>query len=479
MALAPLVRPLRRTGAPLHEQLYLRVRDAVLAGSLAAGSRLPSSRALALDLGVARGTVDLAYARLAGEGYLVARGAAGTRVAEAVPGKLRAPPPPADRAPAREPSVAAARLRPFAVGMPSVRDFPSELWGRLVSREQRRLGPRAFAHVPPEGQEVLREAVAGYLAVSRGVACHRSQVWITSGYQGALGLLTRALLASGDVVAVEDPGYARAREAIRVAGLRCRGVPVDGEGLDVEALARRGGARAVVVTPAHQMPLGVSLSLRRRLALLEWARAAGAWIVEDDYDGEFHYDGRPLPALKSLDRGDRVLYAGTFSKSMFPALRLGYLVVPEEARPRVQATAAFLQPACAAGEQRAVAAFLAEGHFARHLRRMRLLYAERRGAMLAALEAERAAGWQVMRGEGGLQVVAKLALGVEDRRVVAAASRLGLEPSALSDYAVAARPSASPGLVLGFANLPAARAGDAVRRLAAAIEVACGSHDPP
>ena len=289
---------------PFYRQIYNRIAGAVLDGRLAPGARLPSARSLAAQLSIARGTVETAYQVLAGEGYIVARGAAGTLVAPALDRKLlksravrstraEIPPPAAAAVPLRAPAL-------FRMGLPALDAFPHKVWSRLFARQARSMSVVDLAYQSPAGHEFLRIEVARYLAVARGVTCAPEQVFITGGFQGALGLIMRCLLQPGDTAWVEDPGYDNARNALRLAGARLVGVPVDGDGIDVaRAVAKAPPARLVVVTPTHQSPLTVTLSLPRRMALLAWAAATQAWIVEDDYDSEYRYLGKPLPALKS------------------------------------------------------------------------------------------------------------------------------------------------------------------------------------
>jgi GntR family transcriptional regulator/MocR family aminotransferase len=415
--------------------------------------------------------VDVAYARLTVEGFLVTRGAAGTFVTSPLPITPRGASP-APLAPRRAESRARTALLPFRLGMPGVDAFPIATWSRLLGRHSRRSRALDLAYSDSSGESSLREAIATHLAVARGVIARADQVVITCGYHGALGLMTRALSSPGDTAWFEDPGYFRARMALSLAGLRLVAVPVDAEGLDVTrgmALAPR--AKLAFVTPSHQMPLGMALSLPRRLALLAWARSAGAWIVEDDYDGEFQYDSAPLPALKSLDDTGRVIYAGTFSKSMFPTLRLGFLVVPDEARDALARVADLLHPAPPLAVQRAAADFLGEGHFARHVRRMRGIYAERRAALRRALDELSSPYLQVEPTTSGLHLLARLN-GVRDDAVVTRADALGLAPGALSSCQASTAKNRLDGLLLGFAPLPASRARDAVSRLSRAIDLA-------
>ncbi|TWB87703.1 GntR family transcriptional regulator/MocR family aminotransferase [Bradyrhizobium macuxiense] len=316
---------------PLYRQVYEYIRTAISSGQLRPGDRLPSTRSLAEQFGTARGTMDAAYAILAGEGYVVGRGPAGTVVSADLDRYVVA-----DAVSRQRFSTSARRFavqvpRPFQMALPALDAFPRKVWSRLVARHARALLPANMAYPDPAGYAPLREAIAGYLATSCGVRCSADHILITNGYQDALNVVAGVLLRMGDQVWIEDPSYPPAAEALKAAGARLVPIRVDTEGLRVsDGLARARRARLAVVTPSHQSPLGVALSLPRRLALLSWAGAAGAWIIEDDYDSEFRYVGRPLPALKSLDRDQRVIYAGTFSKVLYPGLRLGYLVVPEQ-----------------------------------------------------------------------------------------------------------------------------------------------------
>lgn len=457
---------LARRSLPLQEQLYRRVRAAIAAGRLAPGERLPATRTLASELGIARGTVDAAYARLIGEGYLLARGPAGTIVSPAL--RLAPRPPRAARAKAPEPSSPAPQPLPFQLGLPALDLFPRTLWARLTARAARTLAGAALAYPDPAGLPALREAIAAYLAVSRGVACDTRQVIITGGYQPAISLLARRLLRPGDGVWFEEPGYFLARQALDAAAARLVPVPVDGEGLCVElAQARAPQARLAVVTPAHQSPLGVALSLARRQALLAWAAAAGAWIIEDDYDSEFHYVGRKLPALKSLDAADRVIYAGSFSKTLFPGLRLGYLVVPVSLAAAVTEalrTTSHGEPALG---QSVVADFMSAGHFARHLKRMRGLYAGRRAALAGALAAAFGDRIELALQPGGMHLLLRFRGKVDDAELARRALAHGLAPTPLSSHYVGR--AREQGLLLGFTNIPEAQAARSAEALRGAL----------
>ena len=460
------------SATPLYRQIYGRIAGAVLDGRLAPGARLPSARSLAAQLSIARGTVETAYQLLAGEGYIVARGAAGTLVAPALDRALLKSDGAAwpDRAP-MAPPVSGMSVGPpalFRMGLPALDAFPSKIWSRLFARQARALGPTDLAYQSPAGHEALRVQVARYLAIARGVPCAPEQVFITGGFQGALGLITRCLLHPGDVAWVEDPGYDNARNALRLAGARIVGVPVDRDGLDVgRAVKKAPPAPLVVVTPTHQAPLTVTLSLPRRMALLAWAEAADAWIVEDDYDSEYRYLGKPLPALKSLDRHDRVLFVGSFSKVLSPGLRVGYLVVPPALVERFVAIADLLQPPPAALIQATIAAFLEQGYLGRHIRRMRQLYGERRAALTEALR-EQVRSLNIELQPGGMHLVARLPQGTDDIKLAVDLFRQGIGPSPLSPWGVDA--PYAPGLLISFTNVDAKKAPQAARRLAEALK---------
>jgi GntR family transcriptional regulator/MocR family aminotransferase len=439
---------------PFYRQIYDRFRDAIASGVLKPGDRIPSARALTKELGLARGTVDAAYSLLAAEGYIVARGQAGTVVTPGL--ALRSPIlsalPPAQRDDAR-PSYRPDSILPFQMGLPALDAFPRKIWARLGARCARIMQPADMAHPPVAGLPALRSEIAAYLHVSRGIACSPSQIFVTSGYRHTMQLVCQALLTVGDRVWVEDPGYPPTRDLLKQMLMAAVPVPVDREGMSIaKALNIAPDARAAVVTPAHQSPLCVTLSLPRRLALLDWAGRNDAWVVEDDYDGEYRYVSRPLPALKSLDRDGRVLYAGTFSKVLFPGLRLAYLVVPESQVERFeQATQAFSgSPQLT---QAIVTSFIAEGHFARHIQRMRKLYAERRNAATAGLERALGKYVRIDSQPGGMHLILHLQGGRSDCGLVARMRENGLYAEALTDWT--SRPDGDAALLLNFTNIDA------------------------
>jgi GntR family transcriptional regulator/MocR family aminotransferase len=452
---------------PLFLQIATRVRTAIAAGHLLPGARLPSSRALAAKLAIARGTVDAAYALLAGEGAIETHRSAGTVVAGKVGPRVDLP----EQAPLLFPAVPNAvgpGPRPFQIGLPALDAFPRKLWSNLTVRAARSIQADALADADPGGLLDLRQSVAAYLGVARGISCTAEQVLITCGYQGALALVRNVLVRANEPVWMEDPGYHLTRMALENAGARVVPIRVDADGLRVAAGNNAAPkARLVVVTPTHQYPLGVALSLPRRLQLLAWAAEAGSWILEDDYDSEFRYVGRPLPSLKSLDRGERVLYTGSFSKVLFPALRLGYLVVPPELESAFQRAAKLLTNGLPVLEQTVVAAFMRSGHFPRHVKRMRTLYAERRRALAAALHARFGERATVDMAPGGMHLIVRFAQAEDDTALAKRAVRSGLAPTALSSLAIAH--DCGQGLLLSFTNVAPADADALVARLAAAI----------
>ncbi|WP_044562234.1 PLP-dependent aminotransferase family protein [Azospirillum sp. B4] len=456
----------RAAAVPLAAQIHGALRQAILAGQLAAGARLPSWRDLAAQLGVARGTVRVAYERLMDEQLVVGLGAAGTRVARwPVPGTATVPPP------AETPPLPAffhdfeAPPLAFQMGVPAQDAFPATLWSRILARGARAAALAPVGYPDPRGHAELRREITAYLAISRGIQCTPAQVLVTNGYAGAVNLAVRALGLEGKAAWMEEPGFPLTRMALMLAGMAPVPVPVDAQGLDVAAgAAVAPGAALAVVTPGQQAPLGMPLSLARRVALLDWARRSGAWVLEDDYLSELQLAGRAVPALAAVDHAAggeaRVLHAGTFSKTISPALRLGFLVVPATLAARFGDVAACLAPAPAAPVQRAVAAFLAEGHYLRHLRRMKRLYAARRALLLQALD-----GLLPVRATAGLSVVVSLPPGARDLDIANQALAFGMAPVPLSPW-YAAQGADQAGLLLGVTNLNDRRLVADCRRLA-------------
>jgi GntR family transcriptional regulator/MocR family aminotransferase len=442
---------------PLYRQIYTRFRNAIAEGLLRPGARIPAARALALELGLARGTVESAYALLTAEGYVETRGQAGTivtpalvtpRVPHTAVATAASQPDPV-RALAGSPTSSS---RPFQMGLPALDAFPRKVWARLAARAVRATQAEDMVYPPYGGVPELRTAIATYLQLSRGISCAPSQVFVTSGYRNTMELITRALLQPGDGVWVEDPGYPPTGALLTEAGMKTVPVAVDADGLVVShGIASAPGARAAVVTPAHQSPLCVSLSLPRRLALLEWAAQAKAWIVEDDYDGEYRYVSRPLPALQSLDRDGRVLYAGTFSKVLMPAARLAYLVVPEAQVERFEYISQTFAGSGPTLMQHIVSDFMNEGHFARHIQRMRRLYAERRRIAADALTDVLGRHFHIDPQPGGMHMVLRMEGRHTDRALAARMQQDGMAAHALSAFTVL--PDAASGLLLSFTNI--------------------------
>ncbi|WP_076997575.1 PLP-dependent aminotransferase family protein [Variovorax sp. KK3] len=453
-SLATLLSLDRRQPTPLYRQICDRFRAAIDKGLLKPGERVASARSLAGELGVARGTVELAYTELSGQGYLMARGQAGTTVSLTLPPRALAR---GGAAPAPPPSMPAlmpvGEPAPLQLGLPALDAFPRKLWARLVARRARSLSLAHLNYGDPAGYAPLREAIAAHLLVARGVACSPAQVFVTAGHRASLGLVASTLLSPGDRVWVEEPGFPPTNDVLKSSGQRLVPVPVDGEGLSVSDGRRRAPtARLAVVTPSHQAPLGHAMSMARRLELLDWAQSARAWVMEDDYDGEYRYSGHPLPALKSLDRRERVVYAGTFSKVLCPGLALAYLVVPAPLIERFARATARASNGPPQFTQAVVCDFMREGHFARHIKKMRLLYARRRALLAGELLRTFGAAVDIELQSGGMHLIARFdGLGSDlalDQRAKAA----GLRCSALSERYVAA--PRREGLLMSFTNVP-------------------------
>jgi GntR family transcriptional regulator/MocR family aminotransferase len=463
----------RASRIPIHRQIYEGLRRAILDGLLRPGQRVPSTRALAADLVVSRLPVLTAYDQLLHERYLEGRVGSGTFVSAALPDDLLqsvGPPTANARSSSTRPVLRLPTtpddggLGPFRMSLPALDRFPHAVWARLVARHAHALTHGQMAYGDPAGQWPLRVAIAEHLRTARAVRCEAEQVLVVSGSQAALRLATAVLLERGDRVAVEEPGYPGARAALGADGAELVPVPVDEEGMSVSSLRRRGGrVRAAYVTPSHQYPLGTSMTAARRLGLLDWARRGGAWVLEDDYDSEYRYVSRPLGALQGMDGHDRVIYIGTFSKVLFPALRMGYLVVPPSLWQRfIDAREAFdlFSPTL---YQLALAEFLREGHLARHLRRMRGAYLERRDALLSGLARHCGDRLTLHNADAGLHVAVLLPAGLDDGDVVRRMARRGLTATALSTcYVGTARRS---GLLLGFGGSTERRLLEATRVL--------------
>lgn len=452
---------------PLLAQLAEEIRAMVHSGRLAPGDRLPASRVLAQDLGVSRITVTGAYDQLMGEGYLQGRRGSGVFVASDLSGLTL---PPRAVSEAEVPVLPApAPARAFDPITPDVADFPHRDWARLMDLTWRSPDPALLGRADPLGWGPLRQAIAGHLRDWRGITCDPGQIVITSGLAEAVDLIAGAVLRPGDRVAVEEPGHATLRATIRANGLQCCPVAVDANGLPPVALPT--DTRAAAVTPSRQFPLGMTMPLSRRVQLLDWAADTGGVLIEDDFDGEYRYRGRPLPALMSLDDRSRVIYVGSFSKVMFPGLRLGFAVFPVDRLDAVRQTMARTGPRASVLAQPVLARFIGEGQFATHLRRMRRLYAHRQDVLLAALALHCTDVLTAEPAPAGMQIVARLAPGVAqkmtDAEASARADRNRVTARPLSAY-FAGEPT-QQGLVLGFAGFEDPAIESAAERLGRAL----------
>lgn len=502
-ALAPPLLALaldRDAALPMQRQLYDQIREVILAGRLPPGARLPSSRSLARELGCSRNTVVTAFEDLLAEGYLEGHTGSGTYVSRVLPeallgivGKRTPSDHAADAAAAaadgalapglsrRGRALAALKrggyveVRAFLPSLPETAYFPFDVWSRLLARSWRQPAADMLRHGRAAGHLPLRAAIAQYLRAVRGLDCLAEQVIITSGAQQALDLAARGLLDSGDQVWTEDPGYLGLRGPLMAAGADVRPVPVDTEGFGLAAaLERAPGARMAVVTPSHQYPLGVVMSLKRRLELLDWARGSGAWILEDDFDSEYRYSGRPLSALAGLEAGNRlrrVVYVGSFSKVLFPSLRIGYLVAPPDLVEPLARVRRALDDHPSAVVQPALAAFIEEGHFAAHVRRMRTLYGDRQAALVDSAARHFSGLLEVSPDEAGLHLVARLApplsARMDDTEASRRAASAGVTAPPLSGYCQG--PAPAQGLLLGYAAFSAETIDAAAVRLAGAL----------
>jgi GntR family transcriptional regulator / MocR family aminotransferase len=476
----PVVAIDRSAPKALHRQIYDACRAAIIDGRLHPGQRIPSSRGLASELGVSRFPVLNAYAQLLAEGYLESRVGAGTVVSSALPEQLTSCAPTGMRLATRgsgpRPVVRRPFLSPressppwlvgwgaFGVGQVAVDQFPLHVWSTLVARRCRSMDPKSFHYGDQMGCKVLRETLASYLKTARSLHCEAEQVMITSGSQQGLEISARVLLNSRCSVWIEEPCYRLAREVFALTGCRLVPVPVDQEGLDVAAgIKRCRKAQAVFVTPSHQFPLGVTMSASRRFQLLDWAQRAGSWIIEDDYDAEYRYESLPIASLQGLDANARVIYIGTFSKVLFPSLRLGYVVIPPDLVDYFLAIRRAMDLGPPNFYQEVLADFVAEGHFARHIRRMRVLYGERRRVLVESIGKELGSTVKVLGDEAGMHLAVTLPNQSHDTEIAEQAARQNLRIWPLSpSYLDEAR----PGFILGFGSASVEEIPAAVRKL--------------
>jgi GntR family transcriptional regulator/MocR family aminotransferase len=462
----------RDSHVALHTQLGAQLRQMILSTRIARGSRLPSTRALATDLGVSRTTVVLAYEQLASEGYLEGRHGSGIYVPSDLPEQALQVAPTSAHARRHRPAEAPAPQpsRPFQLGAADPALFPSREWARLMHRGWRSPRPELILSRDPMGWPALRSAIADHLTEWRDITCSPEQIVITAGAADAMDLIARAAYPAGSAVYTEEPGFPTLRYALRNAGLEPLPVPIDGDGFDLELALRRGVARGAILTPSRQFPLGMTLPLGRRLALLDWAATSDTYIVEDDFDSEYRYEGAPLPALMSLDRNERVIYIGSFSKVLAATLRLGFVVVPaqlldplrDHLHRRGALASLFLQPM--------LAEFMTNGDFARHIRRTRRIYSKRMQAMVA-LAPKLEGLLHLNPASAGMHLVADLSpqlrRRMNDRDAAARADAAGVTAAALSQL-YAGRPTRQ-GLLLGFAAFGEDASARAIDRLAGAL----------
>ena len=477
----PFIAIRRNSARPLHRQVYDAYRSAIVEGRLRAGQRVPSTRVLASELGISRFPVLNAYAQLLAEGYFESQIGAGTVISHLLPEPVvsskpvsvgtvvtrSGPRPVARRAsllPTPMPSPWLAGSGPFSVGQVAVEQFPAQIWSSLIARQSRRRDAESFRYGDQTGSKALRETIATYLRTARSLRCEAEQVMIVSGSQQALELSARVLLDAGTQVWMEEPGYRLAGNVFKLCGCELIPVPVDDGGMNVAAGVKRGRkARAAFVTPSHQFPLGVTMSASRRLQLLEWAQNTGSWILEDDYDSEFRYESLPIASLQGLDVNERVVYIGTFSKVLFPSLRLGYVVIPSDLVGRFLNVRRTMDLGPPTFFQEVLAEFMGEGHFARHIRRMRVLYHERRSALAKIVQQELGGLVEALGGEAGMYLTIALRQRRDDVEIAERAARQGLSVWPLS-RSYLGRP-ARTGFILGFGNTPVDEIPRAIRKL--------------
>jgi len=488
---SPLLSIFLDRGRPesLQTQIFTQVRAAILTGRLAPGTRLPATRTLALELGVSRNTVLCAFNRLLAEGYLEGKAGSGTLVSSILPEDLlntrktarisQRSLVPAGKLSnlSRHLSAMNTRnrhydqgLRAFRPGLPDLEQFPFQRWSRIIARFWRHPPRDLLLSGDLGGYLPLRESIADYLGALRGLRCSARQIMITSGAQQALDLIARLVIDPGDNVWVENPGYGGLNSTLMAAGAKVNHISVDDDGLSVlEGRKIAPNAVLAAITPSHQYPLGVTMSLTRRLELLDWAGENKSWILEDDYDSEFRYHGKPLSALQGLDESGRVIYVGTFSKVLFPSLRLGYVVLPESLAEPFSKMRASIDDHPALALQPALHAFIEDGHFTSHIRKLRKLYAERQEILLATLKSRAKGLLSAAPHEAGMHLVAKLdpALRFSDKDAARSAAIAGLVTPALSGFYQGA--DHKQGLILGYAGLSEPEINRGVSRLAATL----------
>ena len=485
-----MIRLDRTAAEPLHEQLYRQIRDELRSASFTDGaSRLPSSRALAVDLGISRLTVNLAFSKLYGEGYLRSKARSGTFVAHPLPETfLTADKPKARRRVEQRPRISGrARAIPdqrvgkqfdlgalgagagvsLVPGLPAVDEFPIDIWERLRSQVLAQKGAHLLRHASSRGDPDLRKALAAYLCDFRGARCHPDQILIVGGMQQAMLISAMALLDPGEAVWIEDPGFHQARRVFILAGAKVVPKPLDQEGIVIARSPKESQPKIIHVTPSHQYPLGMTMSFERRSALLDFARAHNAFIFEDDFYAEFRFTGPPLPCLQGIDNFSRVIYAGTMSKILYPSLRLGYVVAPEQLIDPLVKVRSTIDQHSSAIDQATLARFITEGFFLSHVKRMRKLYAERREFFIKEFNKLLSDRFILQVPEAGLNFVAWLRCDADFARVARVRAEIGIKPTPLSFYCIQAK--LKPAFVFGFAAWTPAQIRESLLRLASAL----------
>jgi GntR family transcriptional regulator/MocR family aminotransferase len=484
-AIAPVIAVDRKAAKPLHKQIYDGFLSVIVGGNMRPGQRVPSSRTLSIELGISRIPVLNAYAQLLAEGYFESRKGAGTFISESLPESLTIC---EDKTP--QPIQAGSGPRPvarralllsrydrapwvggfgaFSVHQPAFDHFPFPIWSSLITRHSKSPRFSQIHNTDPLGSETCREAICTYLRTARAVHCDPSQVMVVAGSQQALEISARVLLGNGSPVWIEEPGYRLARSVFQGAGCRLVPVPVDEDGMNVSAgIKQCAKARAAYVTPSHQYPLGSTMSASRRMQLLNWAQVTGSWIIEDDYDSEYRFESMPISSLQGLDRNARVIYIGTFSKVLFPSLRLGYIVIPPDLVDHFVAVRVAMDIFPPYLHQEAITDFMREGHFARHIRRMRLLYSERRTALVESIREQFGPRLEIHGSQAGMHLAATLPKGLSDREIATRAARKGLWLWPLSPSYLGAVPR--QGFILGFGNTAAQDMSHAVAQMRAEV----------
>ncbi|HSH01718.1 MAG TPA: PLP-dependent aminotransferase family protein [Anaerolineae bacterium] len=464
---------------PLYHQLYDQLRLAILNGRCPPGTRLPPSRQLSQELAVSRTTVTSAFDQLAAEGYLTSHVGRGTFVNHNLPDQWLPPAPPPTTILQTPPKLSqrshhltqtnpppTTAPQPFRPGLPASDQFPFKIWGNLLAEAWSQMTPTTMAYQPPAGYQPLRQAIAHHVRLARGIHCHPDQIIITTGTQQALTLCAQLLLDPGDYAAVENPGYPSARVPLTTAGAHLYPLPVTPTGIDPATIPLQPPPRLIYVTPSHQYPLGHTMSLHRRFELLDWLAHHNAWLLEDDYDSEFRYQGAPLATLQGLDKNGRVIYIGTFSKSLYPALRLGYLILPPPLATPFRHARAHIDRGSPWLEQIVLAKFIDGGHFARHIRRLRPIYAARQQALLTAAAQHLPDYINLTPTNTGLHLVAHLPPTANDQQIATHLQQGGIIASPLARYYLHPDdPTRQQGLVLGYGAVPQPLIPAAVRRL--------------